>query len=84
MKDQTEVGPLSHGAMLPEAQPLFLPLQEDLRFFRPPLPAGLSAGLTVRFPLKECYGLPKFRLRRRMGTPLSIHRWCCVPLSRDT
>jgi hypothetical protein len=67
MKDQTEVCPLSRGATLPKAQPLFLPLQEDLRFFRPPLPAALSADLTARFPSREGYGLTKFRLRHTDG-----------------
>ena len=84
MKDQTEVGPLSRGVMLPEAQPLSLPLQKGLRFFRPPLPAVLSTSLTVRFPSRESYGLTKFRLSNRMGTALSIHRWCWLPMSQDT
>jgi hypothetical protein len=76
MKDQTEVCPLSRGVMLPIAQPLSLPLQEGLRFFRPPLPAALSVGLTVHFPFWERYGLTKFRLHHRMGTVRSSHRWC--------
>jgi hypothetical protein len=50
MKDQTEVCPLSRGVMLPGAQPLSLPLPEGFRLLRPPVPAALSASLTVRFP----------------------------------
>src|SRR5215475_1918846 len=76
MKDQTEVCPLSRGVMLPRAQPLSLPLPEGLRFFRPPLPAALSVGLTVHVPWRERYGLPKLRLHHRMGTVRSFHRWC--------
>jgi hypothetical protein len=84
MKDQTEVCPLSRGVMLPAAQPLSLPLPEGLRFFRPPLPAALSVGLTAHVPWGERYGLTKFRRRHRMGTVRSFHRWCWVPMSRDT
>jgi hypothetical protein len=38
-----------------------------IRFFRPPLPAALSAGLAARFPWREHDGLTKFRLNNRMG-----------------
>lgn len=37
-------------------QPLSAPLQSGLRFFRPPLPATLSAHLTVCFPSAETEG----------------------------
>jgi hypothetical protein len=70
--------------MLPRAPPLSLPLPEGLRFFRPPLPAALSVGLTAHVPLRERYGLTKFRLHHRMGTVRSFHRWRWVPMSRDT
>jgi hypothetical protein len=76
MKDQTEVCPLSREVMLPMAQPLSLLLPEGLRFFRPPLPAALSVGLTAHVPWRERYGLTKFRLHHRMGTVRSFHRWC--------
>src|SRR5262245_6737581 len=44
------------------AQPLSTPLQGGVRFFRPPVPAALSASLAARFPWRECDGLTKFRL----------------------
>jgi hypothetical protein len=53
-----EVCSLSREVMLPDvAQLLFAPLQSDLRFFHPPLPAFLSACLTARFPSREKYGV---------------------------
>ncbi len=49
-----EVSPLSRGVMLETVlsvpQPLFSPLQANIRFLHPPLPAPPSAPLTVRFP----------------------------------
>jgi hypothetical protein len=48
--DQTEVCPLSRGVM---SQPLSRPLQPDIRFFRPPIPAQSTASLTVRLPAKR-------------------------------
>lgn len=58
--DQTEVCPLSRGMMF---QSLFEPLQPDIRFFRPPIPAPLTASLTVRLPTLprwQRYGLTAF------------------------
>jgi hypothetical protein len=50
-KDRMEVCSLSREVMLPGiAQLLFAPLQSDLRFFHPPLPALLWACLTARLP----------------------------------
>jgi hypothetical protein len=46
-KDQTEVSPLSRGVMF---QLLSIPLQDSLRFFRPPVPAMPSPFLAVRLP----------------------------------
>ncbi|RQT50361.1 hypothetical protein DF050_19240 [Burkholderia cepacia] len=48
--DQTEVCPLSREVM---SQPLSGPLQPDIRFFRPPIPAQSSASLAVRLPAKQ-------------------------------
>ena len=47
MKDLAEVCPLSRVVML---QPLSLPLQQGLRFFRLPSPAISSARLTAAYP----------------------------------
>ena len=60
-RDQVERvrGPLSRGVILFIAQPLFSPLQKDLRFFHPPIPAGPSACLTARFPKGRPTGLPR-------------------------
>jgi len=54
MRDPTEVCSLSRGGdVAPHgAQPLSVPLQGGLRFFRPPLPAVPSPSLTVRIPLE--------------------------------
>src|SRR5258708_564020 len=54
-----EVCPLSREVLL---QPLSVVLHDGLRFLHPPLPAPLSAFLTVGFPLQEGYGLIMFRL----------------------
>jgi hypothetical protein len=62
-----EVCSLSREVMSPKAQLLFAPLQSDLRFFHPPLPAFLSACLTARFPSREKYGLTTFRSLDSMG-----------------
>ncbi|SOE57998.1 hypothetical protein SAMN05446635_1342 [Burkholderia sp. OK233] len=35
------------------SQPLSGPLQPDVRFFRPPIPAQSTASLTVRLPAKR-------------------------------
>jgi hypothetical protein len=51
MISQSDVGSLSCQVML---QPVSIPLQHGLRFFRPPKPAQKpSANLTVRLPLLE-------------------------------
>jgi hypothetical protein len=50
-------------------QPLSGPLQAGLRLLPPPLPAALSAHLTMRFPLREGYGLTTFRRRNHRA-------WC--------
>jgi hypothetical protein len=84
MKDQTVVCPLSRGVMLRCGQPRSIPLPDSVRLLRPPPPAALSASLTVRFPSRECYGFTQIRRRHRIGTALSIHRWCWMPMSRDT
>src|SRR5262249_2917012 len=67
-----------------EAQPLSRPLPAGVRFFRPPVRAGLSADLAACLPSWERYGLTKFRLHHRMRKARSIHRWGWVPMSRDT
>ena len=64
MKDHAEVCPLSRGVMF---QPLSLPLQESLRFFRIPLPALSSAHLAVAYRSLEEIGLTVFRIDNRMG-----------------
>jgi len=58
--DQTEVCPLSRGIM---SQPLSVPLQPGIRFFRPPIPAWSTTFLTVRLPAVQRwrpYGLTTF------------------------
>lgn len=57
-----EVCSLSRGTMSLFAQSLSGPLQPGLRFFHHLLPAVLSVGLTVHFPLRENYGFTMFRL----------------------
>src|SRR5262245_35906171 len=52
-KDQLEVCPLSRGMMF---QPLSGPLQPDVRFLQPPIPAQPTAFLAVRLP--EPYSAP--------------------------
>ena len=47
MKDQSDVGPLSCRVTL---KPVSIPLQDDLRFFRPPKPASPWAYLAVYRP----------------------------------
>jgi len=47
MNDHTEVCPLSRPAIV---QPVSIPLQEGVRFFRDPLPAAPTAFLAVRLP----------------------------------
>lgn len=54
-----EVCPLSREVLL---QPLSVSLRDGLRFLHPPVPAPLSAFLTVGFPLQEGYGLTMFHL----------------------
>lgn len=54
-----EVGPLSRGAIF---QPLSNPLQTDLRFLHPPLPAVSLSFLAEPLPLWENYGLTVFRV----------------------
>jgi len=62
-KDQREVCSVSRGVMLSgKTQPLFAPLQSDIRFLPPPLPAAPRAYLAARFPPKgegETTGLPR-------------------------
>lgn len=41
------------------AQSLFVPLQDDFRFFHVPLPAVLLAGLATSFPRGKTTGLPR-------------------------
>ncbi len=65
LKDQSDVSVLSYQGI----GPLSPPLQDGIRFFRPPMPASPSARLTARFPppgvrirgfqvpLVECIGL---------------------------
>src|SRR5712691_11626303 len=72
------------GPVPRRAQPLSHLLPMGIRLLRPPLPAALSARLAARFPWREHDGLTKFRLRNRMGEALPIHRWCSMPMSRDT
>ena len=65
--DQTEVCPLSRGVM---SQLLSEPLQLDVRFFRPPIPARSTASLTVRLPVTypgERTGLPRSRPATRLS-----------------
>jgi hypothetical protein len=56
-----EVCPLSCGVMLRVAQLLSTPLQGGFRFLHLPMPAGPSASLAARFPLRETYGFTTFR-----------------------
>ena len=55
MKDRSEVCLLSYEANF---EPLSIPLQDGLRFFRFPLPADLSVGLATFLPRRETSGLP--------------------------
>ena len=64
MKDLAEVCPLSRGVML---QPLFPPLQRDLRFLRIPLPAVLLTRLTAVYRDSEDNGLTVFRVSNQVG-----------------
>ncbi len=64
MKDLAEVCPLSRVVML---QPLSLPLQRGLRFFRLPLPAISSARLAAAYRETEDIGLTMFHIENRMG-----------------
>jgi hypothetical protein len=64
MKDQTEVGLLSHAVML---QPLCRPLQTAIRFLRPPLPASPTVSLAGHLPTGQQYGLTVFRAKNTMG-----------------
>ncbi len=75
MKDPMEVCSLSRGVMLlVSAQLLSSPLQGGLRFFHIPLPAFLSAFLTVRFP----------NVGRKSGFPCSALRTERVRCSLST
>jgi hypothetical protein len=79
MKDPMEVCSLSRGVMLlVSAQLLSSPLQGGLRFFHIPLPAFLSAFLTVRFPnVGRKSGLPCSALRtERVRCSLSTGSLC--------
>jgi hypothetical protein len=57
MKDLAEVCPLSREVML---QPLSIPLQDGVRFFRIPLPALSSARLAAAYRERKIAGLPCF------------------------
>jgi hypothetical protein len=59
-----EVCSLSREVLL---QPLSVALRDGHRFLHPPVPAPLSAFLTVSFPLQEGYGLTMFRLGNHDG-----------------
>lgn len=59
-----EVGLLSREGLL---HPLSVSLHDGVRFLHPPVPASLSAFLTVRFPLQEGYGLTMFHLDNNDG-----------------
>ena len=67
-KDQLEVCPLSRGMMF---QPLSGPLQPDVRFLQPPIPAQPTAFLAVRLPepisLGSHTGLPRSLRITRLG-----------------
>ncbi len=59
MKDLAEVCPLSRGVML---QPLFSPLQRDVRFLRIPLPAAPLTRLAAvyrDFGGQRAYRVPR-------------------------
>lgn len=56
-RDRAEVCSLSREAML---QPLSVPLQYGLRFFRLLLPARPTASLAVRLPRGQSFGLTTF------------------------
>ena len=64
MKDLAEVCPLSRGMML---QPLSIPLQDGLRFFRVPLPAISSAHLAAAYRGSEDIGLTVFCRDNQVG-----------------
>ena len=64
MKDLAEVSPLSREVML---QPLFSPLQRNIRFFRVPLPAALLAFLAVAYRDSGSNGLTVFRVMNQVG-----------------
>ena len=64
MKDLAEVCPLSRGVML---QPLFPPLQRDIRFFRFPLPATPLTRLAAAYRSSEGIGLTVFRVSNQVG-----------------
>jgi len=75
IKDLTEVGPFSWGIMF---QFLSIPLQNDLRFFRIPLPASLSASFTSHLPHRKRYELTMFCLWDMEGlgsafSPVVLH-----------
>ena len=64
MKDLAEVCPLSRGVMV---QLLSIPLQDDFRFFRIPLPAVLLTRLTAVYRDSEDNGLTVFRMSNQVG-----------------
>ena len=82
MKDQTEVCLLSHGVLfLDEGDPY--PIYYRWAFaFPSSLTRHCRRALRHAFPGGK-HGLTKFRLSNRM-VRLSIHRWCYLPMSRDT
>ena len=64
MKDLAEVCPLSRGMIF---QPLFSPLQRDIRFLRIPLPATPLTRLAAVYRDSEGNGLTVFHVSNRMG-----------------
>jgi hypothetical protein len=53
--------------MLLLTQPLFVPLQNDIRFLRHPIPAPPSVNFTVYFPEGGDTGFPRFTCRSNIG-----------------
>jgi len=78
------VGPLSWRVIF---QLLSIPLQDDVRFFRIPLPALLSVSFTGYLPQGKKYGLTMFYLwdMEGLGPAFSpvILRLCIASLSRN-
>src|SRR5690606_27259243 len=58
IKDQLEVCPVSGRGTF---NLLSIPLQDDIRFLQPPLPAHSTACLATHLPRRREYGLTEFR-----------------------